>query len=1517
MDRGALKRSTRKVVSIDMLWSLTGPRRRRNAGDDMRRRRNDGEHGRPDARTMVVLALVVLALAVAAVPALSQGQSAKAAGGPSSTFTLVLSNSATGTAPFDAPASCTPALRVANDVIPTSANSTGTAHCAGMDHSASDNIVRALDTVDVKVDWQLVLAAGAFQIGGQPADSNLTVTMTLPLAANGQPLATWTGIPGACYITSSGVNPTITPLSALSNANRTLTCNIGHKIQGNANNFIATYRTSGYATDGTRIDLQANIQADTTRAQANPATNSNTLTDWSSANSNYNLRLDQAGFALTTNTPGPGNEAGRLLTLTAQTVQPKGTESIGISTCCGNGNPHFSFDIDLSRFGNVASADDGGATQLWQRARLYTWAGSNGFGTNSTNYHANQTTPGGPIHVDVWTFNTGVVTPNTTGSLNIYVWLPNAAIPVTNTTVTAALTGFDPTTMAGPNFASGQSNYGGSGEACLQVPNGQANPANCEPGLVRSATPASHAAANDNEYYLTTLTQYQPPALVHLNIEQSFFLNDGDIRSGSYNTGTYATNNSNYGTTQLLAPSGNYSDTNVTVLPGTQILAASSLKNTGTLTNNSPAVCSKWDNRTEKLTDFGDASKPVAGGAKFGNSAFVANTWGIVLTTGGYHPGAKWNTATTPYNNAHPLNYEADPASYTLQFGVGEWTPADAPMTQMNVTSCRDQDSAAGWFTNPNDPAIQTWINNTYGAGSGITPLDVVNRVRVTFNDAIPAGASIDLVVRVTVRSTWGPTTTGGVAGTIEPSGTRIAMMGAFTDEYIVSLGNNGTTRRNNWLVGNYRPDTDAGSYGDRATLGHVDMKGATYTMWPSPQGLNSITSVIAGQEVWVRFDPYVYSASGVPTGTPAYPTRMITWLPPQLTYVPSSGCRVTTTYQYASCASPQEPVIVNNVDGLGGTALVWDLGTYVPDAGTARPAIEFRTTVDTLSNNGVVARIADVIESKNGDGTTNTQLPVCNSLTQVTNLSIPATTNGPAEVLGVDRACAAYRESAQSVTIFNANGLVYSGRTAQQQIEVNDADDGTGTLVAYTVTTKNFNSTATNWTDQIIQLPWNGDGRRPASAYHGSITMQGVSTSDVLSPVNTPNALPVDWTNPPARNGTTFYWTSVAPASVNEDPGDPSNLAGGATQWCTTAQLGNAGCPANMAAATALRVISGSLAGNGTSRTVTVRYSTSGNQRLDVYSMHSIARSGGYALLLRSVDTSMTVVDSSLGGTLWVDSNSDGFMQVGENVRLLGVRVNLYGGSNNFLTSQLTDGAGTFNFSGLHSGTYTVKVVATNGIDGQVDLYPALANDYDTDSGSVNSGGHPDMQATFVVARNVQRTDAVFGFATTTLSGKAWRDDNRDGLVDPGEISLPNKTITLTGVDDLGHNVNLSTTTDINGLYTFPNLRPGTYTVTETAPVGSVQPYAGSAGGTVNGLSIQNITLLGGMTATNYKFATIAPSVAMTLWVDPNQNLSVDPGEHGIPNVHGRISSKDNTTQVVTSDSSTTDVNGQESLYS
>jgi SdrD B-like domain len=95
------------------------------------------------------------------------------------------------------------------------------------------------------------------------------------------------------------------------------------------------------------------------------------------------------------------------------------------------------------------------------------------------------------------------------------------------------------------------------------------------------------------------------------------------------------------------------------------------------------------------------------------------------------------------------------------------------------------------------------------------------------------------------------------------------------------------------------------------------------------------------------------------------------------------------------------------------------------------------------------------------------------------------------------------------------------------------------------------------------------------------------------------------------------------------------------------------------------------------------------------------------------------------------------------------------------------------------------------------------------------------------------------------------------------GVVPIAGVTITLTGKDVNGNAVNLVAVTDGSGNYSFANLVPGTYTLTETAPVGVVPVSAtpGSVNGstpdgsTASSTVIGQIVLAGGNKGVNYNF--------------------------------------------------------------
>ncbi len=82
------------------------------------------------------------------------------------------------------------------------------------------------------------------------------------------------------------------------------------------------------------------------------------------------------------------------------------------------------------------------------------------------------------------------------------------------------------------------------------------------------------------------------------------------------------------------------------------------------------------------------------------------------------------------------------------------------------------------------------------------------------------------------------------------------------------------------------------------------------------------------------------------------------------------------------------------------------------------------------------------------------------------------------------------------------------------------------------------------------------------------------------------------------------------------------------------------------------------------------------------------------------------------------------------------------------------------------------------------------------------------------------------------SITGTVYNDLNGNGTRDGGEPGLAGWTVKLSGT------VTTSTTTDANGTYTFPNLFPGAYTVTEQRGFGWAQT---SPAGTSYALSVSN----------------------------------------------------------------------------
>jgi uncharacterized repeat protein (TIGR01451 family) len=143
------------------------------------------------------------------------------------------------------------------------------------------------------------------------------------------------------------------------------------------------------------------------------------------------------------------------------------------------------------------------------------------------------------------------------------------------------------------------------------------------------------------------------------------------------------------------------------------------------------------------------------------------------------------------------------------------------------------------------------------------------------------------------------------------------------------------------------------------------------------------------------------------------------------------------------------------------------------------------------------------------------------------------------------------------------------------------------------------------------------------------------------------------------------------------------------------------------------------------------------------------------------------------------------------------------------------TPSAGTSYVSGTGLwtvGTLTPGAFATLDITATVNARP-ITNSAEV---STSSATDPDSTVNNGIG-NGEDDQASASLPGNNISGTVFEDQNHNGLREAGEPLLPNVTITLTGT------ASLTTTTDSSGAYSFNNLSPGAYTVTETDPSGYI----------------------------------------------------------------------------------------------
>ena len=234
----------------------------------------------------------------------------------------------------------------------------------------------------------------------------------------------------------------------------------------------------------------------------------------------------------------------------------------------------------------------------------------------------------------------------------------------------------------------------------------------------------------------------------------------------------------------------------------------------------------------------------------------------------------------------------------------------------------------------------------------------------------------------------------------------------------------------------------------------------------------------------------------------------------------------------------------------------------------------------------------------------------------------------------------------------------------------------------------------------------------------------------------------------------------------------------------------------------------------------------------------------------------------SSLCGYVYLDANNNGTRDAGE-TPISGVKINLSG--NDYLglsvhESTTTAADGRYCFTTLSAGTYDIT-----------EEQPSAYEDGRTTQGTPGTGTTDYNAFTYVdLDEGYNGNNNNFGeLLPSSLGGYVFVDANNDGTMNSGETGIANVAIELTGFDDRGGSIDITGATGSDGAYSFTNLRPGTYTITETQPNGYVdgKDKQGTPGtGTTGDDLFDGITLKQNVTGQNNNFGELSPMPAITL---------------------------------------------------
>ncbi len=226
-------------------------------------------------------------------------------------------------------------------------------------------------------------------------------------------------------------------------------------------------------------------------------------------------------------------------------------------------------------------------------------------------------------------------------------------------------------------------------------------------------------------------------------------------------------------------------------------------------------------------------------------------------------------------------------------------------------------------------------------------------------------------------------------------------------------------------------------------------------------------------------------------------------------------------------------------------------------------------------------------------------------------------------------------------------------------------------------------------------------------------------------------------------------------------------------------------------------------------------------------------------------------ITPASIAGNIFVDLDEDCIRDANEQP-IAGVTVTLLDAAGNVIATTQTDTAGKYKFDNLRPGQYSVRETQPSGF-------------FQGGQKAGSGGGDASLQDVISKISLAAGNNLVdYDFCEQipgSIAGIVFADLDFDCLLDANEQTLSDIKVELL---DAAGSVVANTLTNAQGAYSFANLKPGTYSVRETQPLGYFQggQVAPRTGGDASQDDlISSIKVGSGQTITEANFCELPPA--------------------------------------------------------